>query len=37
MGLTHQEVFGLAEPHDGFFKLSRGIFLYNLVTVLCLR
>ena len=28
MGLTHQEVFGLAEPHDGFFKLSRGIVSY---------
>ena len=28
MGLTHQEVFGLAEPHDGFFKLSRGIISY---------
>ena len=28
MGLTHQEVFSLSEPHEGFFKLSHGTISY---------
>ncbi len=28
MGLSHQEVFELKEPHDGFFKLSKGTASY---------
>ena len=27
-GLTHQEIFGLPEPHEGFFKLSSGAVSY---------